>query len=393
MTRVARSERAWTEKMSESSRGSNHHATSTPTVRLLAVIVWRGLLVLSVGTVYVTAGEMRARQAEGLYRLSSKFADFLGATVLILLVWAIVQGTAYGLQRMIPARVRGRSLIVSGAVLSLVVFGVVPLALVIAQFCPHRIGCRRTPADVGVTDYENVTLTSDGLELSAWYLPGKDERPVLIVHGIGANKDNFLEPAVKLREAGHPVLTLDLRAHGDSEGRICSAGFHEASDVIAGLKWLKTRHPDRQPGVLAYSMGAAAAIRAAELTGDPPRLVVDSTFARAETVARQAVLRRFGPLETPFWQVGRFWSWLITGVDLARHNPEESLQKTQARVLIIHGQLDPMIPASEAEGLKSAAGSRGELWVIRNAGHVETSLHPNYIARVHTFLEERDVTD
>jgi pimeloyl-ACP methyl ester carboxylesterase len=349
-------------------------------------------LVLSVGAVYVTAGELRAQQAEGVYDWTSKTGDFLGATVLILLAWATIQGTAVGLQRVIPARIRGRSLIVGGVVLSLVVFGVVPLALVIAQFCPHRIGCRRTPADLGAKDFETVTLTSDGLKLSAWYLPGTDRRPVLIVHGIGANKDNFLEPAVKLREAGHPVLTLDLRAHGDSEGRICSAGYHEVADVMAGLRWLQSRHPGRKPGVLAYSMGAAAAIRAAE-RGDVPRLVVDSTFARAETVARTAVLRRFGPLETPFWHVGRFWSWLVTGVDLAQHNPQESLRKANVNVLIIHGQLDPMIPASEAERLKSAAGSRGALWIIRNAGHVETSLHPNYIARVGEFLDEPDVTD
>lgn len=361
----------------------------TSPLRRRAVLVWRALLVLSVGAVYVTAGELRAQQAEGIYAWSSKAGDFVGVTTLLLGIWAVLHGSVLGLQRLIPDRVRGKSLWIGGSVLGGVIFGVLPLALVIAQFCPHRIGCRRTPADLGVRSFEVVALESDGLKLSAWYLPAKepsDQRSVLIVHGIGANKDNFLEPAVRLHALGHPVLTLDLRAHGDSEGRVCSAGYHEAADVIAGLRWLKIRHPERKPGVLAFSMGAAAAMRAAAQTGDIDRLVVDSTFARAETVARTAVLHRFGPLETPLWHVGCFWTWLITGVNLAEHNPEDHLRQSRVKVLIIHGRRDPMVPVSEAERLKGAAGPLGELWLIPTAGHVETSLHPDYIDRVHRFL-------
>ena len=41
-----------------------------------------------------------------------------------------------------------------------------------------------TPADVGLA-YEDVTLTtSDGLDISGWYLPGNKPYGEIVVHGI-----------------------------------------------------------------------------------------------------------------------------------------------------------------------------------------------------------------
>ena len=82
-----------------------------------------------------------------------------------------------------------------------------------------------TPADLGLV-YEDVTLiTSDGLKISGWYIPGTNSNSIIIVHGIWANKEAVLPAAVMLSEAGYHVLMIDLRGHGLSEGEQISYGY------------------------------------------------------------------------------------------------------------------------------------------------------------------------
>ena len=67
------------------------------------------------------------------------------------------------------------------------------------------------------------------------------------------------------------TLIAELYANGLGVGR---------DDVKAAHDWLKMRYPDRRIDVVGYSMGAAAAVRAARTYGLFDRMVLDSCFAR-----------------------------------------------------------------------------------------------------------------
>ena len=87
------------------------------------------------------------------------------------------------------------------------------------------------------TAYESVTVpTSDGLELTASYVPSKNGAAVVVYPGLSAVKE-----AAMIARHGYGVLLLDPRGQGGSEGD--TVRWQGDRDLIAGAKYLQTR-PD-----------------------------------------------------------------------------------------------------------------------------------------------------
>jgi alpha-beta hydrolase superfamily lysophospholipase len=270
-----------------------------------------------------------------------------------------------------------------------VVIGVgFPFLLVTLQFHPLRVATVGTPGRWGLP-YTDVTVTADGLRLAAWHVPAaRAGRPVVLVtHGFNANRENFL-PAVHLvHQLGYEVFIADFRAHGDSEGHTSTFGFREAADVKAAHDWIVTHRRGRPVYAVAYSMGGAAVVHAAARHGIFDKIVLDSTFASLEHVARATLLGFFGPLAGPIWTAGRFWGWVWSGVDVGDHEPGRHIRALASRpLLLIHGTADRLVPPGETLRLHALAGGRAELWLVEGAGHVQTLDHPDYRTRVARFL-------
>ena len=241
-----------------------------------------------------------------------------------------------------------------------------PLLMSLLQFCPQRQACTRTPAALGL-EFEEQTLSGKAGRLAAWYVPqAEPDRPVvLIAHGLGANKQQFLFAARIAHDLGFHALLFDFRAHGDSDGRFTTFGYREAEDVKTACDWIAARHPQQPIYALGYSMGGTAVLRAASQYGLFDRLALDATFADAATVARNSVLWILGPLRTPAWHAGRFWGWVYTGIDLADHRPWQYVTLLDRRpLLFIHGRADSIIPHTESQRLHQAAGLQSQLWLI-----------------------------
>jgi fermentation-respiration switch protein FrsA (DUF1100 family) len=122
-----------------------------------------------------------------------------------------------------------------------------------------------TPEAVGL-EYESVALTTtDGVELSAWYLPGTNRAGVVVMHGSGSTRSDVLDQAAVLAGIGYAVLLIDARGHGDSDGTAMDFGWYGDLDIAAGTEFLATR-ADIDPGrigVVGFSMGGEEAIGAA----------------------------------------------------------------------------------------------------------------------------------
>lgn len=122
-----------------------------------------------------------------------------------------------------------------------------------------------TPEDAGM-GYEKIEfLSHDGLSLYGWFMPGDSRATIILVHGHGSKGIGMIYHTSALVAEGYSVLAYDQRAHGSSEGMVCTAGWYEADDVSAAVAYLKTR-PDVDPeriGVLGISMGGKAALLAA----------------------------------------------------------------------------------------------------------------------------------
>ena len=148
-------------------------------------------------------------------------------------------------------------------------------------------------------------LTADGEAVGAWHLPGRPERAtVLLLHGNGGRRGDWLPLAGALTRAGVGVLLLTFRAHGDSTGDLNDLGYGGRWEVLAAVDFLERRHPGRPVVVLGFSLGAAAALFAAEqLGGRVAAYILESPYPDLATALNNR-LRLVLP-----WPLDRIAAW------------------------------------------------------------------------------------
>jgi pimeloyl-ACP methyl ester carboxylesterase len=352
--------------------------------RSIGLALYAGALVAIVGG----RGFTLTRLMGGRYPLSYLVFDVVAFGVVIAGLRLFDRLVLAGAQRLIGEGSRGRRVAARALHVVILLLVVFPFILVTLQLHPLRIMTAGTPGAVGLA-YAEVRFAADGRWLAGWHIPaGRAEGPVvLIAHGFNANKENFLLPAVLVHQLGYDVVMFDFRAHGDSDGHTSTFGLAEARDVKAAHDWIRQSLPDRPVYALAYSMGGAAVVHAAAEYGLFDRMVLDSSFASLETVARGTLLRPFGPLATPLWTLGRAWAWVWAGVDLDTHRPGERIGALAGRpLLLIHGTGDRLVPHAETLRLYEATGHRADLWLVPGAGHVQAVDQPEYRERLRRFF-------
>jgi fermentation-respiration switch protein FrsA (DUF1100 family) len=244
-------------------------------------------------------------------------------------------------------------------------------------------GTDEPPAGVA----EEVTFESeaDSMRICGWFFAAADAvgaaRPtVVLCHGVWTGRRECLPLALKFRAAGYNVLCFDFRAHGASDGRFTSVGFHETNDVLGAVHYLRSRaevDPTRI-AVIGFSMGAVATIRAAASCPDIAAVVADSAYASFVDAAKYSFSLVTRVPHFAVAGIAMRWAKWIVRVDAERLRP----------VLITHGVLDEIVPVQHAYTLFKAAEEPKEIWVVQGAHHVgaRDSDPDAYYERVEEFL-------
>ena len=156
--------------------------------------------------------------------------------------------------------------------------------------------------------------------------------------------------AALLRDAGLDVLLFDYRGYGRSSGTPSEHGTY--SDARAARTTLLA-----QPGVdasrifyLGESLGGAVALWLA-LECPPKGLVLQSTFTSVRAMAR---------LHYPF---------LPASLVPDAYPSLRLIPRLKAPLLILHGERDRLVPASEGRALFEAAPGAKHIQVFAGAGH------------------------
>lgn len=232
------------------------------------------------------------------------------------------------------------------------------------------------PASTVLPGARDVVIpTADGLDLGAWFLPGDPGPAVLVLSGNGGDRTMRAPLAAALHDMGMSVLLLDYRGYGGNPGRPTEDGL--AIDARAALDWLAG-----QPGVdserIAYwgeSLGGAVAVGLA-VERPPAALVLRSPFTSLADVAA---------VHYPWLPVRRLL--------LDRYPSIDRVGALTAPVLVIAGESDEIVPASQTRRLFDAAPYPKEYVSIEGAGHNDPVLldGPPMLAPVERFLRRTPV--
>ena len=259
---------------------------------------------------------------------------------------------------------------------SIIAFGL-SFMLVWSNTHPPRYPLHTSPKNYGLPFEELTFRAADGIHLKGWLIParrgkGGQGSAVIICHGLGASKSDFVELAAYLCQRGFHVLLFDFRAHGDSGGRRCSLGYLEKMDLFAALDVLqgKALVDASRIGVYGFSLGGAVAIMAAAERPAIRAVVADTAFSSMTEEANYILTRIYHLPRFPFFNLGKLAYRLMFGLDLEAISPMARIGELAGRpVLLIAGMGDEMIPDSHAGFLYEAAGQPKELWLIQGADH------------------------
>jgi pimeloyl-ACP methyl ester carboxylesterase len=236
-----------------------------------------------------------------------------------------------------------------------------------------------------------VTLQADGLRLRAWTAPGRPGRAAVVVaHGVGDSLESFTDFGWTLRERGHPVLLLDMRGHGGSEGRLTTLGGHEARDVRAALDYLRT-DPAGKSGtiVMGFSMGAVASLIASAGRDDVRAVVVEAPYASyRDNIRHHAWLLYRIPRWTPLVPLSIALAERRAGFDADDVDAVAAARALRAPLLAIADGADDRMPEAVVRRIFDAHRGPRRLWVAPAATHVAASHHADYWRVVTGFLED-----
>ncbi len=222
-------------------------------------------------------------------------------------------------------------------------------------------------------DFQNVSFeTTDGVELSGWFIPSEGARGVILFcHGNAGNISHRLESIQIFHRLGLDVFIFDYRGYGQSRGKPTERGTYQ--DAQAAWRYLVEERQVNPSQVIVFgrSLGGAVASCLAQ-SHRPGALILESTFTSLPDIA--ATLYPYLPVRLLL----RF-----------EYNTAEYLGRVDCPVLIVHSGDDEIMPFSHGRRLFETAREPKKFLEIsgtHNEGFITSGKH--YEEGLNAFISE-----
>lgn len=219
-----------------------------------------------------------------------------------------------------------------------------------------------------------------GVSIGCRFYPAHPDDPnILYFHGNGETVPDYDYEAHLYRKRGLNLFVADYRGYGFSDGEpSCTAMINDAHPIFRGFKDLLVERAFVGPlFVMGRSLGSAPAIELAyhyqaELKG----LIVESGFASGRNQ-----FRRMGVSD-------------LFAEDAIGFGNDIKIREVKIPTLIIHGEQDMIIPASEGHALlKLSVASKKFSLFVSDAGHNDLMVEAldDYMSAVQGFCRHEAV--
>ena len=214
--------------------------------------------------------------------------------------------------------------------------------------------------------------TEDGVKLHAWFAPAESAQATLLLsHGNGGNISYRYLLMRSLQRRRFNVLMYDYRGYGRSEGTPTENGIY--TDGRAFFDYLLTQPEVDQRKIVLWGTSLGGAVATDLATHRPAAgLILESTFTSGQDVAR--ILYPLLPV-APFMH--------------SKFNTLEKIKTLHLPLLIMHGDLDEILPVGLGRQLFAAANDPKEFYEIPGARHNDTFFvgGDEYFDRVAHFVQ------
>jgi pimeloyl-ACP methyl ester carboxylesterase len=207
---------------------------------------------------------------------------------------------------------------------------------------------------------------SDGIELETLYClgqapsVGKKKQLIIQFHGNAQNINAHYLQLIWLTRYGYDFAGYDYRGYGNSGG--VSNQHDIRKDAQAYIRFIRGAYSKHQRIFFGQSLGGAVLMQGLIDEGmrEDEIYVFEGTFSSYQRIGRQFLADRF-----LFWP----FQWLPYLLLSDAAAPDGGLHRFRHyRVLIIHGEDDPVIPLKHGQIIAAQMGK--PLWIIPQGGHL-----------------------
>ena len=252
----------------------------------------------------------------------------------------------------------------------------------------------KTPGEYGIP-FESVRYpTKNNKKLYGWWVPAPKDKmstasTIILVHGWNRNVGRMMPYIKALNPVGYNLLVFDSRNHGSSDPDEFSSMPKFAEDIIASVNFLEKKPEINLDSlsVVGLSMGGAASIYAASKDKRISKVITVGAFANPANVMKREIQRKHIPYFPVIWMFFKYVQYKI-GTSFEAIAPINNIGKVNAKILLIHGELDDVVPVENAQSMEIAGNqSTIKLWTIPGKGHSDCHEYSDFWKRLKEFLE------
>jgi alpha-beta hydrolase superfamily lysophospholipase len=216
-----------------------------------------------------------------------------------------------------------------------------------------------TPAGCVDTTFEGVA----GVRLRGWKCsPSTVAKGTLVyLHGVADNRGSGAGVVRRFLNRGLEVIAYDSRAHGESDGEVCTYGYYEKEDlqrVITAIRRARVV-------LLGHSLGGAVALQTAADDSRIIGVVAVESFSDLRTVAGERAFYLPGAIVERAFRYAE-----EKGVfDLATVSPLKAAARIKVPVFVIHGTADDATSPEHSKRIYAALTGPKTLLLVEGARH------------------------
>ncbi|MGP1438257.1 MAG: alpha/beta hydrolase [Treponema sp.] len=200
---------------------------------------------------------------------------------------------------------------------------------------------------------------------------------VIIVHGYQSFEEKSKRIARHYYNRGFNVLTISLRAHGESEGKYIGMGFLDKDDLFLWTEHIIKEHPNASIVYHGTSMGSATVLFASSLNlpKNVKAIIADCGYTSVWDIFTIELKNKFGLPPFPILYMADIMGRIKAGYSIKNASVLEAVKKSKTPTFFIHTTADDFVPVSCVYALYEACPAKKELYVVKGANHT----HAKYV--------------
>ena len=222
---------------------------------------------------------------------------------------------------------------------------------------------------------ESVAITAkDGVVLKGWfYAPDEPTgRTIILLHGIGSNRQDMVALGYLFLRHGYSVLEPDLRGHGESGG-LATYGVLDADDIHRWVDLMVKNGNSLNLYGFGASLGASVLLESLKQESRFHAIVAESPYYDFPSIAEERIARLLPTglkwVTIPFVASGIAWVNWHEGINLHDASAANGMRSTTTPVFLIHGLQDDKTSPDNSRRLASIR--RAQLWLVPGSHHAD----------------------